>query len=325
MSFVMNLKIEFHMHKQAEQGSDEKGDDSEEMLSTYLEKELHRLVACRAESTMTNYRTAVRALMVYLEHDVPLKAVDAVIIGGFERRLREQGICLNTISCYMRSLRSLLGEPLRGAFGSVYTGNARTEKRSLSLDCISRLRNLTLQEGCFDALARDVFLFSFYAMGMPFVDVANLRHHQLSADALVYHRQKTGQRIVVPLEPPLLDIIARYDGQGADHRIFPLLEHGNMREYQLVLARYNRALRRLALKAGIGKKLTSYVARHSWASAAYGQNVDLSVISHALGHTNPNTTLVYIREIDDQRVKEANELIINSIGNATDNTPNEET
>jgi integrase len=49
------------------------------------------------------------------------------------------------------------------------------------------------------------------------------------------------------------------------------------------------------------------------------------VISHALGHTNPNTTLVYIREIDDQRVKEANELIINSIGNATDNTPNEET
>ena len=38
MSFVMNLKIEFHMHKQAEQGSDEKGDDSEEMLSAYLEK-----------------------------------------------------------------------------------------------------------------------------------------------------------------------------------------------------------------------------------------------------------------------------------------------
>jgi integrase len=65
--------------------------------------------------------------------------------------------------------------------------------------------------------------------------------------------------------------------------------------------------------AGLAHRLTSYVARHSWASMAYHANIDLSVISKALGHTSPNTTLTYIREIDDQRIDQANHLLLNQI------------
>ena len=59
--------------------------------------------------------------------------------------------------------------------------------------------------------------------------------------------------------------------------------------------------------------LTSYVVRHTWASLAYSSNVELSVISKALGHANTKTTLVYIREIDDKQVADANRMIINSV------------
>jgi integrase len=80
-----------------------------------------------------------------------------------------------------------------------------------------------------------------------------------------------------------------------------------------MLNRYNRSLKTLARKAGVTRRLTSYTPRHTWASVAYDQNVDLSVISKALGHTNTQTTLTYIKEISDNRLAEANHLIVGRI------------
>ena len=76
---------------------------------------------------------------------------------------------------------------------------------------------------------------------------------------------------------------------------------------------YLTALRSLCRFAGIDGRLTSYTARHSWATTAYHSNVDLPVISKALGHSNPQTTLTYLREVDDHRLVEANRRIAHSI------------
>ena len=84
--------------------------------------------------------------------------------------------------------------------------------------------------------------------------------------------------------------------------------------YPSALNRYNRSLKLLARQAGIPVKLTSYVARHSWASIAYEQGVALPVISKALGHTNTETTLVYIEGIKDERLAEANRKLLERIG-----------
>ncbi|MBQ8988089.1 MAG: tyrosine-type recombinase/integrase [Prevotella sp.] len=64
---------------------------------------------------------------------------------------------------------------------------------------------------------------------------------------------------------------------------------------------------------GVSRHLTSYVSRHTWASTAYSENVDLAVISKALGHSNPHHTLIYIRQIDDQRLNDANRHLIDSL------------
>jgi integrase len=84
-------------------------------------------------------------------------------------------------------------------------------------------------------------------------------------------------------------------------------------EYQKALNHYNRALKTLAAKSGISHALTSYMSRHSWASIAYDKNVDLSVISKALGHANPQHTLIYIKQINDSRLEEANHKILECI------------
>jgi integrase/recombinase XerD len=59
--------------------------------------------------------------------------------------------------------------------------------------------------------------------------------------------------------------------------------------------------------------LTSYVVRHTWASLAYDTNIDLAVISSALGHSNTNTTRVYIQGINNQRLADANQKVLNRI------------
>jgi len=314
----MDININFNIRMQMPSGEGRALDTQalEASLRDALLQQFQRAASCRSASTMSNYATAIRALSEYLGDDITLHELTADELGGFERHLQQRGLCLNTISCYMRSLRSLMtavDKSMRTLFSTVYTGNARTEKRSVSTDAVTRLKTLTLKKGSFTELARDIFLFSFYAMGMPFVDVAHLRRSLLQDGCFCYNRQKTGQRVTVIIEPAMQAIISRHAQRAMGDYVFPLLTTGTEHEYQTILGRYNRALHRLARLAGIEQNLTSYVVRHTWASTAYAANVDLPVISKALGHTNPQTTLTYIREIDDQRLARANREIIKKI------------
>lgn len=310
---IVNIYFNIQYVHEAETSNDSSSNVS---LNEVLSQQLKNVRYSRAGSTMNNYTTAISRLNTFLDKDISIDQLDANLLCGFERWLQKRGVCMNTISCYMRSLRALLSaydKRFCDAFSKVYTGKARTEKRSVPTEVIVQLKKLQLPSGTFLELARDVFVFSFYAMGMPFVDVAHLLQSQLTGNVLVYCRQKTGQRIQVTIEPPMEEIIDRHRSKTKADFLFPLLHEDTEHEYQILLGRYNRALHRLASMAGINVKLTSYVVRHTWASTAYKANIDLPVISKALGHTNPQTTLTYIREIDDQRLAQANRSIIELI------------
>lgn len=285
------------------------------LLSDVLQRQMELAATKRSASTRANYLTAMRSLLSYVGPQTLLSDIDHMTIEGYERWLRRRGVCQNTASCYMRSLRALLTEAderLTPAFANVFRGSVRTRKRSLPLDAIARLKRLDLSRRPELQLARDVFLFSFYAMGMPFVDIAHLKRSQITADAIVYHRQKTGHRVSVALHSRLTDLIRRYEHRS-ERYVFPLLDGDDEADYALALGRYNRRLHRLGRMLGLDMPLTSYVARHTWASAAYRSDVGLAVISGALGHASTQTTMTYIRDIDDQTIAEANRHVISLI------------
>jgi len=236
---------------------------------------------------------------------------------GYQQWLMGKKLTLNTVSCYMRSLRSLLScadlsKPVTDIFKNVYTGYGKTEKRALPLEDLHKLCQLSLTHEQDLQKARDLFLFSVCTLGMPFIDIAFLCKNQIKEGYITYNRHKTGQRIRVKIEECTQKIINRYNSKDSKY-VFPILQQGTMHEYQVMRSRYNRQLRRLGRMAGLSRCLTSYVARHSWASMAYHQNVDLPVISKALGHTSPQTTLTYIREIDDDRIDCANHKLVEQL------------
>lgn len=290
----------------------------------YANKEIECMWKKESYSTSRNYRTALHSFLRYRnDEDVMFSEFDSDLVEDYNRWLRHKGICPNTISCYMRSLRAIYNKAVKARivkqtypFSDVFTGVAKTDKRSITIADISHLQQLDLKKGSFKEFVRDLFLFSFFALGMPFVDLAFLRKSQIVDGNIVYYRHKTGQKVTVKLEPCMCDIIRRHHVPNSEY-VFPLFTKSKDKGPQLVydsykskICYYNRILNELGKEAGISSKLTSYVARHTWASVAYEQQVDLPVISKALGHTNSQITQIYVKELNNDKLNKANEKII---------------
>lgn len=275
-------------------------------------------------STAKNYRMAIRSLSRFLQgQQLMVRDISPELMTAYSQWLRQQGISMNTVSCYLRSLRAIYNKVVKQydledckPFKDLFTGHAKTVKRSATGDDIKRLQAMILPKHSALQLSRDIFLFSLYAQGMPFVDVAFLRKEQIRDGLIVYERHKTGQQIVVKIEGCIQEIINRYSSADSDF-VFPIITAHRpaqaYKQYQSSLRNYNRNLHKLEKLAGLKRGLTSYVVRHTWASVAYDTNVDLAVIASALGHTNTNTTRIYVRDINNRRLAEANHKVLGRI------------
>ena len=277
-----------------------------------------------SHSTGQNYHTALMSLRKFNHgRDVLLIDINRKFINDYAKWLEMRGVSKNASSCYMRSLRSLYNKVAkhrirsnRKPFEDVFTGNAKTRKRRLAEADVSKIVQLELPEGSLHCFARDIFMFSIYAMGMPFIDMALLKKTQIEGNVIRYDRKKTGQSINIRVEPCMREIIDRYQVASSPY-VFPILNPGLkkslVRQYQTWLANYNKLLKEIAVMADIDTNLSSYVSRHTWASMANEANVEINVISQALGHTNPRTTMIYIAELSEARMSEANQKVLNTI------------
>ena len=272
----------------------------------------------RSESTLANDITAIRSLALFLKSHPNQTLLDEQLLSAYQFWLQQRGICLNTVSCYIRSLRSIYNLLVGNTqiFSNAFTGGTRTKKRSLSIEDVKKLKALNLKGMPQLEMARDLFLFSIYALGMPFVDMAFLKKENVKFDSICYMRHKTRQPVFVPLEPCMKDIIRKYKHSSTVY-LFPILTSTDQPQaylqYQNRLNSYNRLLKKLSRRAGLSVNLSSYVVRHTWASLAYSSNIELNVISKALGHTNTNTTQIYIRELEDYKLRDANNIVLRAI------------
>ena len=284
--------------------------------------EAERMQKQARHKTAANYLTAVRSLSHFLANDRWRFAdITTGMLEHYQRWLCNRGIRLNTVSAYMRSLRSLYNRAVDNVadnpFTAVFTGNEQTAKRSVTDEEIRKLLAMQLDHLPHLAFARDIFMFSFMAMGMPFVDIAHLKWQQIHDGVLHYARHKTGHKVCVAIEPYMAEIINRHSITGSEY-VFPILANTTSANihatYLKRLRAYNYALRRLSQLIDSPRTLSSYVARHSWASLAYRSGIDISLIAKAMGHTKLSTTLIYIRALLDPSLAEANKKVMQSLG-----------
>ena len=276
-----------------------------------------------------NARNLQRALNSFSDFlgglDRPLKQVDERLVMEYEQWLRTRKVSKNSSSFYMRTLRSAYNKVISRnqmeqtfPFRNVYTGVERTRKRAVPEDIMVRLQKLDLTHSAPLAFSRDMFIFSYCTRGMAFVDIAYLKKEDVSGGILSYVRHKTGQRLTVRIEPLIEEIIERYEPLVHNSPyLFPIITSNDpeeaFRQYQTALGYHNRKLKKLGKLTGENLHLSSYTARHSWATVARKHNVPLSVISAGMGHTSEKTTLIYLDSVENSLIDKANEEILEAL------------
>lgn len=291
---------------------------------SYTSHLLDQLAQSGRHRTVSTYRSALRSFVRFLQprEDLALQELDAHLVVRYESWLKARGVCPNTSSYYLRNLRAIFNRAVeqgwvttvQSPFKHGYTGIGKTQKRAIALERIRQIRDLELQSKSL-AFARDIFLFSFYTRGMSFVDMAFLRKTDLHHGILRYRRRKTGQQLLVKWEKPMQELVDRYATSGSPYML-PLIRKDSSdewRQYQNAVHRINRNLKIIGEQIGLPIPLTTYVARHTWASIAQSQQVGLSVISEALGHDSEKTTQIYLASLDTRAVDQANSLVLEAL------------
>ena len=245
----------------------------------------------------------------------------------YEDWLAGQQSSPNTISTYMRTLQAVynrwMSPGIEGynpvLFKDVYTKVESRTKRALTAEQMEQLRNtdfsvLTLRQ----QQVLTYFLLMFMLRGMPFIDLAHLRKSDLRNRRITYRRHKTGKLMVVDVPPDAMRLLQKYRDKTDSEYLFPLLQGGLFMEehhhrYQETLRHFNRELARLMKQLLPGVSVSSYTARHTWATLAYHSGVPVGLISQSLGHSSIRVTMTYLKPFDAEVIDRINRQVISLV------------
>lgn len=232
---------------------------------------------------------------------------------------------INSISIHMRNIRAAFNDALADDLINCYPfrkfkiKEEKTRKRSLSVEDLIKLRDYPVEKH--QVQYRDMFMLIFYLIGINTIDLYNLKECDIVNGRVDYRRRKTGKLYSVKLEPEAAELIEKYRGKS-----YLLKFLDNCSDYKDCAHRLNENLQEIGemKREGLGGKkvrtplfpeLTSYWARHTWATIAHKAGVPKDVISMALGHEfGCKTTDIYI-DFDMEKVDEANRKVIDYLNN----------
>lgn len=290
-------------------------------LLRYIDAQIERKKELKKDGMAAAYKSTRSSLAKFLNNsDIRIPAIDLRFVRRYEDFLYSTGVTSNTISYYLRNFRILYNQAIVDGchshneypFVKAQTRPEKTVKRALTRENLQSLANLMLEDVSELEFSRDLYLFSFYAQGMAFVDIVLLKKSSICNGILTYSRHKSKQLIRIAVTPQMREIMDKYKVAG--EYIFPILDKQDSSEYKLyrlALGRINRHLRRIAAMANIKVPLTTYTARHTWATLARDYGAPVSVISAGLGHTSEEMTRIYLKEFDVSLLDKVNSMVTN--------------
>ena len=290
-------------------------------LLRYINVQIERKQELKKVGMAAAYKSTRSSLAKFIGRpDVRMSEVDLAFVRRYEDFLYSNGASGNTVSYYLRNLRSLYNQAVtdgyhpRGEypFAKAQTRPAKTVKRALSRTDMQNLADLNLENEPELEFTRDLYLFSFYAQGMAFVDIVLLKKTDICNGVLTYSRHKSKQLIRIVVTPQMQGVIDKYNTEN--EYLFPIISGeyaSGYQKYRLALGRINRHLKKIAVVADIKVPLTTYTARHTWATLARDYGAPISVISAGLGHTSEEMTRVYLKDFDVSMLNQVNSIVTN--------------
>ena len=305
--------------------------DKKTAVYEYIDECVKRLKSTGRIGYGDIFHATKKSLMAYQgEKDFFFLQINHSFLSRWEEYHMQKGTKPNAFFVYIRTFKTILNmakkeelvpsefDPFKDISFARFK-RIKTRHRAISKAEIDKLIKLDLEEGSLPFHARNYFVFSFYCRGINIVDIAHLKWTDIKEDQLFYKRRKTKENFIMGLLPPAKDILEHCRTnffRGNDSYIFPVLTEFYKTEQQKdnrinkVSQQVNAALKELGTKAGISEPLTTYVARHSFASVLKKSGVPTSQISEMMGHDSETTTRIYLQSFENEVLDEASKALL---------------
>ncbi|MCH5242804.1 MAG: site-specific integrase [Muribaculaceae bacterium] len=305
------------------------GEDKKFQVKTVGEFYLELIEEYKSQGKCGNrliYKGSYNSLKVFNKGklNIPFSDMDIAWLSKYEKWLRKKGNKETTISLLFRTLRSAYNKAIQAKCArksdypfddyKINKFDTTTQKRAISKSFIFEIKdsNPTYESKSeYKELSKDIFIFSYLCGGMNFTDIANLTKDNIVNGRIRYIRQKTGKIISIGLIEEAEAIISKYESHSNGY-LFPILDksiHKTPQQKQnrihKILVKVNSNLKELAKQLGIEGNLTTYVARHSFASILKKSGTNIALISEALGHSDITTTQIYLDSFDNEQIDDA--------------------
>ena len=299
-------------------------------VGNYLDLFISQLAKENRLGYAESFKGLKSSLLLYCKSlDIKFSAIDNQWLKGYELHLKKEGKARNTIGIRFRSLRALYNKAIADEVVKkdyypfdtfrVSQFHEQTKKRAIKREDIKRiidldLRTITNYRSPYLELGRDLFVFSYLSCGINLADMARIRYADIFNGRLQYHRKKTNKLITCKLQEPALKIIEKYRKEKVtpEDYIFPILDrkvHKTETQIRDKIRKANKAtnkaLHKIEEKLGLPIELTTYVARHSFATVLKRSGVSVSIISESLGHSSEKVTQIYLDSFDNEQIDNA--------------------
>ena len=270
-----------------------------------------------------SHETVYHSLLNFNGHlDIYFSEIDKEWLQKYEAWLRKIGNKENTIGIRFRTLRAVYNIAMEKQFVKpecypfrsykVSKLHQDTAKRALTKNDVLDIINYQAQsKKCrYRQLTVDLFAFSYFMGGINFKDIAFLKEDNIIDNRLSYIRRKTKQLITLPLQAQAIEIINKYKSTNNPY-LFPILSSQPLTESQQrnrirqVAKSINRNLKAIGEELNLPIDLTTYVARHSFATVLKRSGVNTSIICEAMGHSSEKVTQIYLDSFENEQVDAA--------------------
>ncbi|MBU2949705.1 site-specific integrase [Tamlana agarivorans] len=258
----------------------------------------------------------------YKKSDLEFKEITPYFLNKFEIYLRKRGYTDGGLGVRMRELRALFNKAIEnGIVDEKYypfkkykvskfkSGNV---KKALTRKEVKKIEELEVSSSPLFVDAKNYFMFSYYTRGMNFYDMMFLKWSDISNDKIYYKRSKTKGNFTIKIIEPVSKILQFYRNQNRPTDfVFPILLQNEMTPQQIenrknkVLRRYNKRLSEIGDLLEIPIKVTSYTARHSFATNLKYAGISTDIISELLGHADVKITRSYLKDFEDDIIDNA--------------------
>jgi len=296
-------------------------------------------------STAVSYECALSSLKKFTNKDFfSFETVDVPFLNKYEKWMLKEGNSLTTVGIYLRNVRTSYRKAERE--GIVKTGNypfgegkfeipgGRNIKKALTHKEVGLIANYNVVKGSPEHRHRDYWLFSYLCNGINVKDMSRLMYGNIEGDIIKLTRAKT-EREKRHNPRPITIVITKQIGRiidlwgntphSPDQYIFPILSKGMTSEEEYAKVRLttqliNKYIDRIATSLEFTQKVTSYTARHSFATVLKRSGASIEFISESLGHASMATTENYLADFEIEEKRKWAEKAANFENNSNDGT-----